>query len=341
VSPNDKTASDRSSIDGSSENQVEKKEKKLKLETGQRAELTNNTNQPDRRNPASKASDKTGEATPDTNANPIKNAAEGNTGDSSVNHLSEAERLAESASNEDAPEQTYEFLTIKVAQKYFFDRTFGGALQPLSRNQFFPINTLSGFTYGGRAHSFSPANIQVRYRPLSSLFTDVRMDVGADDGAVRNLTVSGGFEKDKLSFSTGWYLSRRINLDANSFEPGTFPGNQLMTVIQYGDEGKGFYGGTRIGYDFTDQLISETFTSTGRLRNSRSYFGYAFDCCGIQFNYNTFKAGLRNEGAFTFTFTLAGLGSFGSDQFSELGNSGGNNARRKAKRARKAAANDY
>lgn len=342
ASPSDKPASENPSTDETSKNQSEEKEKKLKLQSGQQAELTNPGNQANRHNRAGHDNDQT-KAASSSKENSAQNPG-GETDNSSATNsspLSEAEQLADSATNEDAPEQAYEFLTVKVAQKYFFDRTFGGALKPLFRNQFFPINTLSGFTYGGRARSFSPANIQVRYRPLSALFTDVRMDVGADDGAIRNVIFSGGFDKDKLSFATSWYLSRRIKLEANSFEPGTFPGNQLMTTIQYGDEGKGFYWGTRIGYDFTDQLISETQTSTGRLRNSRSYFGYAFDCCGVQFNYNTFKAGLRNESAFTFTFTLAGLGSFGSDQFSELGGSGGGKARKAAKRARKAAANDY
>jgi hypothetical protein len=78
--------------------------------------------------------------------------------------------------------------------------------------------------------------------------------------------------------------------------------------------------------------------SGGRLRNSRSYFGYAWDCCGVQFNYNTFKAGLRNESAFSFTFTLAGIGSFGTDQFSQLG--GGRGARRRGRRARRANQDD-
>ena len=52
----------------------------------------------------------------------------------------------------------------------------------------------------------------------------------------------------------------------------------------------------------------------------------------MQFNYNTFKAGLRNESAFSFTFTLAGLGSFGTDQFSQLG--GGRGGRKRGKRKR-------
>jgi hypothetical protein len=238
---------------------------------------------------------------------------------------------AAAAGNEDTPTQAYEFLTIKVAQKYFFDRDFGGALKPLQRNQFYPLSNLTGFTFGGRVRSFSPANVQVRYRPLSSVFADVRLDVGTEDGAVRNISISGGFDREKYSVSTSWFLSRRIEFAANQFEPGTFPGNQLETTLQFGDEGNGMYGGTRIGYDFTDRLESDRIIK-GRLRNSRSYIGYGFDCCGVQFNYNTFKAGLRNESAFSFTFTLAGLGSFGTDQFSQLG--GGRGGRKRGKKAR-------
>ncbi|HKY03990.1 MAG TPA: LPS assembly protein LptD, partial [Blastocatellia bacterium] len=245
----------------------------------------------------------------------------------------------DSATNENAPGQAYEFLSIKVAQKYFFDRDFGGALREGERNQFYPINTLSGFTYGGRARSFSPVNVQVRYRPLSSIFADLRMDIGSDDKGVRNVTVTGGVSRDRVSVSTSWYLSRRINLDGNRFEPGTFPGNQIVTTIQFGDADRGFYGGTRIGYDFTNRFVTDTSVSTGRLRNSRSYVGYQFDCCGVQFNYNTFKAGLRNESAFSFTFTLAGLGSFGTDQFSQLG--GGRGGRKRGKRARREINDDF
>jgi lipopolysaccharide assembly outer membrane protein LptD (OstA) len=249
----------------------------------------------------------------------------------------DADDTALEATNENAPTQPYEFLMIKVAQKYFFDRDFGGALTPGKRNQFYPINTLSGFTFGGKARSFSPANVQIRYRPLASLFADLRMDIGSDDEALRNMTVSAGVSNDTLTVSASYYLSRRIDLAPNSFEPGTFPGSQIVTTLQFGDDSRGLYGGTRIGYDFTDRLISEGTVSKGRLRNSRSYIGHQWDCCGLQFNYNTFKAGLRNESAFSFTFTLAGLGSFGTDQFAQLGG----NSRRSRKRSRRNRFDDF
>jgi LPS-assembly protein len=240
--------------------------------------------------------------------------------------------------NEDSPAQPYEFLTVKVSQKYFIDRNFGGALVEGRRNQFYPINTLSGFTFGGRTRSFSPLNVKLRYRPLSTMYADVRMDIGRDDSAVRNLTVGGGVATDNLSVSASYNLSRRIDLAPNRFEPGTFPGNQLTTTVQFGDETRGLYGGARIGYDFTDRFVTADSISTGRLRYSRSFMGYQWDCCGLQFNYNTFKAGLRNESSLSFTFSLAGLGSFGSDQFSQLG--GGPGARNRGRRARRRAFED-
>jgi hypothetical protein len=236
----------------------------------------------------------------------------------------------DAASNEAEPSQSYEVLMIKVAQKYFFDRHFGGALIEGRRNQFYPIDTLSGFTFGGRARSFSPMNVAVRYRPLSSVFGDLRMDVGGEDG-VRNITVGGGVRTNRVTVSADYYLSRRIKIDPRGFEPGTFPGDQISTTVQLGDDLRGWYGGSRISYDFTNRFVTDTDVSTGRLMNSRSYFGYSWDCCGVQFNYNTFKAGLRNESAWSFTFNLAGLGSYGTDQFSQIG--GGRGARKRGKRA--------
>lgn len=234
--------------------------------------------------------------------------------------------------NGEAPLQPYEVLTVSVAQKYFFDRTFGGALIEGRRNQFYPINTLSGFSFGGVTRSFSPVNVSVRYRPLSAIYADVRMDLGSEDGLVRNVIAASGIRNEKIRLETSWYLSRRIEVAPNSFEPGTFSGNQVSTIFQFGDETKGVYGGARVGYDFTRRFTSETEATRGGLRNTRSFIGYGWDCCGVQFNYNTFKAGLRNESNFSFTFTLAGLGSFGTDQFSQLG--GGRGGRKRGKRLR-------
>src|SRR5262249_41036150 len=54
--------------------------------------------------------------------------------------------------------QTHELLSLTVSQKYFFDPTFGGALRPGPRNQFFPVNTLFGFAFAGVERDASPVH---------------------------------------------------------------------------------------------------------------------------------------------------------------------------------------
>jgi hypothetical protein len=230
--------------------------------------------------------------------------------------------LLAAGDTDESPSQAYEFLSIKVAQKYFFDRDFGGALLPGARNQFYPLTTLTGFDYGGVARAFSPVNVSVRYRPLAYLYGDLRMDVGADSG-VRDLTTMAAARKGNLTVEGEWYYSRQIKVGSNDFEPGTFAGSQVFAGFWFGDYLRGFYGGSRIGYDFTKQFLTPTQVSPGRLTNTRTFISYNWDCCGLQFNYNTFKAGLRNENSFTFTFTLAGLGTYGTDQFSQFAGTGG------------------
>jgi hypothetical protein len=232
---------------------------------------------------------------------------------------------------DDSPVQAYEFLSIKVAQKYFIDRNFGGALVAGARNQFYPLTTLTGFDYAGVSRAFSPVNVSVRYRPLAYIYGDLRFDIGPDSG-VRDMTTIVAGQKGNLTLEGEWYYSRQVNIGANSFEPGTFAGSQVFAGVLFGNYLRGIYGGSRIGYDFTKQFLTPTETSPGRLTNTRSFLGYNWDCCGLQFNYNTFKAGLRNESTFSFTFTLAGLGTYGTDQFSQLAGTGGGGGGKAGKR---------
>src|SRR5262249_54108456 len=102
---------------------------KTKLAQGQQAEL----NSRDRINKPDDSQTRKQDTVAETHA--TSNAVGANTARSETNAtttnaggLSEEEGLALAATNEDSPVQAYESLSIKVAQKYFFDRTFGGAL---------------------------------------------------------------------------------------------------------------------------------------------------------------------------------------------------------------------
>jgi LPS-assembly protein len=218
--------------------------------------------------------------------------------------------------------QTHELLSLTVSQKYFFDPTFGGALQRGQRNQFFPINTLSGFAFEGVERDASPLNLRARLYPTSTLSADLRLNYDTRFHSLRDLIVGMWFGKGVFSFGQTWYYTRRIEDDKLSadqlpFDPTTFPGNQFDFSAYVGNRTHGPYSSFSISYDFRDQLFN------GQPRDRRFIYltttsGWAWNCCGFEVQHVTFNAGNRNESRFVFAFTLKGIGTFGSQTFSQL-----------------------
>src|ERR1043165_2685806 len=130
--------------------------------------------------------------------------------------------------------QPYEALTITVRGKYFFDPFFGGALITNERNQFYPINTLSGFVYGGVPRRFSPVNVDTRYRPRRNMFADFRTDIDSNGHGLRALSATFGLTKAGIQMFQSFYYTRAIALAPNlaalpnapGFEAGTVRGSQ-------------------------------------------------------------------------------------------------------------------
>jgi LPS-assembly protein len=228
--------------------------------------------------------------------------------------------------------QPYEFLSVTLRQKYFFDPNFGGALIPGRRNQFFPINTFSGFTYGGVPRRFSPLNVEARLRTPTSaeseLFADVRTDLDTlgEGGGLRDLAVSFGTRRRAAwlrvveAYQT-FYYTRAVTLapslarfsDRFGKEPGTLQGSQWSPSVFIGDRERGLFGGASFFFDFQNRpgkgsssLISSTVT-----------VGRSWDCCAVTAQYFTFNVGLRKENRFVFSFRLNGIGTFGTEQIGQ------------------------
>ncbi len=217
--------------------------------------------------------------------------------------------------------QPYEALTITLRGKYFFDPFFGGALLTNNRNQFYPINTLSGFVYGGVPRRFSPINIDARYRPRRHLFVDVRSDLDTQGGGMRALSTTFGFSRTLVQVFQNFYYTRAIELspslarfvDERGFEAGTVRGSQWSPAVFLGNRERGLFGGASFFFDFQKRpgrgdssLISSTMT-----------LGHSWDCCAVAAQFSTFNVGLRKENRLVFSFRLNGIGSFGTEQFGQ------------------------
>ncbi|HKP71449.1 MAG TPA: LPS assembly protein LptD, partial [Pyrinomonadaceae bacterium] len=213
-----------------------------------------------------------------------------------------------------------EVLSVTLRGKYFFDPYFGGALVAGRRNQFYPINTFSGFTYGGVPRRFSPINVEARYRPHPNLTTDVRTDLDVQGGGVRNISVSFGLNRRLVQIFQTFYYTRAIKLapslqqfaDARGREAGTLRGSQYSPYVFIGNRERGFFGGAALFFDFQNRpgkkspLVSSTFT-----------LGYSWDCCAVTVQDYFFNIGLRKENRVVFSFRLNGIGTFGTEQIGQ------------------------
>jgi LPS-assembly protein len=217
--------------------------------------------------------------------------------------------------------QPYEALTITLRGKYFFDPFFGGALIPGQRNQFYPINTLSGFVYGGVPRRFSPLNVDARYRPRRNLFVDVRTDLDTRGGGMRSLSTTFGLTRSLIEVFQSFYYTRAIELvpslarfaDARGFEAGTLRGSQWSPSVFLGNRERGLFGGASFFFDFQKR----PGRGDSSLINSTITLGHSWDCCAVTTQFSTWNVGLRKENRLVFSFRLNGIGSFGTEQIGQ------------------------
>jgi LPS-assembly protein len=236
----------------------------------------------------------------------------------------EAQKLLRSTdADEKKPlsEQPYEIFDLTVRGKYFFDKTFGGALIPGRRNQIEPITAVSFYTFGGIPRRFSPLNIDATYRPTRTTYLNTRMDIGIQGEGVRAASATIGYEMPLLKFFQTFYYTRAVELapslqiyaNSNGREAGTLRGSQWSPSVFVGDRNKGPYGGTSLFFDFENRRAAQL----SPLISSLYTVGYAYDCCSMAVQFYTFNVGVRNENRLVFSFRLNGIGSFGTEQFGQ------------------------
>ena len=229
------------------------------------------------------------------------------------------QRSSESTEKKDV--QPYEIFTLTVRGKYFFDKTFGGALIAGRRNQIEPITALSFYTFGGVPRRFSPINIDATYRPQRTIFVNSRMDIGLQGGGLRAVSATVGYDTPLVKLFQTFYYTRAVTLipslaqfaNADGKEAGTLRGSQWSPSLLVGRRDRGLYGGTSFFFDFQNRRASQQ----NPLISSLFTLGYTYDCCSLALQYYTFNVGVRKENKLVFSFRLNGIGSFGTEQYGQ------------------------
>ena len=196
-----------------------------------------------------------------------------------------------------------EVVTWQVAQKYFLDPDFGGAVVNGRRNVLSTTADFSGIAFLTEPRHLSP--LISRLRVQTSTQTDAEWDVDYDFKEHRINASTALFNYHFGEFTVGGgdaFVQALPGVQNSTTSPQDF--NQFRVLLGYGHPNKrGLSGATAFGFD----------ANLGFLQYATVQTGYNWDCCGVSVEYRRFALGaVRNENQFRFNFTLANIGSFGN-----------------------------
>lgn len=218
----------------------------------------------------------------------------------------------------DGDSEADELVSLQVTQKYFFDPTFGGALEPGQRNVFQALDSLTPFAFANAARRFSPIISDVRVTPGGKFDAQFRADYDpvrdrfTGLGTLLKLKPRGESFITLADFSTINIPSTGTSLDISEPSPQPSPqpsllpprSNQIRALVGYGDlNRRGWNGDVGFSYDITQ----------GIFQNQVVQVSYNGSCCGIGLEYRRFELGtIRVENQFRIVLLIANIGSAGN-----------------------------
>jgi LPS-assembly protein len=203
------------------------------------------------------------------------------------------------------PPHSREVFSWEVAQKYFFDPTFGSAVVAGRRNVFTSTVDFTGIAFLTEPRRFSP--ILSRMKVTSATNTDLSwaLDYDTVKGRISDSTVllDHRFGNFFVGGSHAFlHVPGEVVSTTSVVAPTVF--DQFRWLLGYGNPNKrGFNAAVNFGYDI----------EAGALQYTAVQSSYNWDCCGFSVEYRRFALGsVRNENQFRFALSLTNVGTFGT-----------------------------
>jgi LPS-assembly protein len=189
-----------------------------------------------------------------------------------------------------------EIFTWEIAQKRYFDPTFGGALIDGQRNIFESTADLTAYAFLIGPRSTSPVASTVRASPIGGLGIQWQADYDPRYHAVVDSSFSVDYRWQRYFISAG-------NNEVHSNTLLTPYANQFRFRTGFGDGNRrGWNAAVDAVYDYRKSVIQYSTTQVT----------YNTDCCGLSFQYRRYNIGIRDETQYRVAFTISNIGSFGT-----------------------------
>jgi LPS-assembly protein len=201
--------------------------------------------------------------------------------------------------------QANDLVTWKIAQAYYIDSTFGGALTPGTRNVFQALDSITPFAFADEPRHYSPINSDLVITPGGRYDAEIRLDY---DPMRHRITTSEALLKFRPTENFNFTLAQ-FSVDNTSVLPPHIadlqpPANQIRAQVGYGSShSRGWSTQAGVGYDVKQNVLQNQFVEV-------SYNG---SCCGLSLEYLRISLGeIRTENQFRVSLNIANIGTIGN-----------------------------
>ncbi|MCU1283813.1 MAG: Organic solvent tolerance protein OstA-like protein [Acidobacteriales bacterium] len=210
-----------------------------------------------------------------------------------------------SADSAKCQNQSRELLSWEIAQRYYFDPTFGGAIVNGKRNVLTTTAEFTGIAFLTEPRKFSPIISKLRAQATEHVDGSWQLDYDTVQGRINATTSFINYHVGDYFFGGGHaFLHAPGEIFMTTPVPSPDKFNQFRFIVGYGGPNKlGWSSAASVGFD-----ANLHFLQYGSFQASHNW-----DCCGISTEYRRYALGtVRNENQFRFAFTLANIGTFGN-----------------------------
>ena len=201
-----------------------------------------------------------------------------------------------------------EWASWRIAQEYFIDPDFGGAVISDRRNVYDSTLDLTAITFLTSARNIAPLVSRLRFEAIDNLQVEWDLDYDSVMGQfnANNLYTDYSFGRTKLGIGHA-LLNAMDERSSNKGESSALKSQEVQPYLQVGKpSGSGFNMAVNGGYNYVQH----------ELQYGGVQAAYNWDCCGLTLGYRRFQLGSvgstsRDETQWLYSFTIADFGSVG------------------------------
>ncbi len=205
------------------------------------------------------------------------------------------------------PAQPREWATWQLAQEFFIDPNFGGALIPGRRNIFDSTLDLTAIAFLTSPRNLSPLISRLRFEAIDNLRIEWDFDYDPKRGQMDADNLYAGYSWGRTTLGVGHALLNAVDENTGGTSLSTLKSQLVKPFFEFGKpSGEGFDLAVNGGYDFDEHTVQYAGVEAV----------YNWDCCGLTLGYRRFQLGTvgtvsRDETQWLYSFTLANFGVVG------------------------------